>query len=199
VARTYQSAVRAQQARDTRRQLVSAGLELFIRQGWTPTTMTQIAERAALGRPTVYLHFDSKLDVLIACIDAALSDTPVRERPDYQTMGTGTLPQRTAAAARWLRDAYERSADIQHVLDQAAMTTPEAANTRTAMENRRHDEFAYACSLVLAKAPPASLVDEVWALGSRAMWFMLADRGWSPQQWEEWYAGSLLDAIERHA
>jgi TetR/AcrR family transcriptional regulator, cholesterol catabolism regulator len=198
MSRSYRSPVRAEQALGTRRQLISAATTLFVSQGWSPTTMTRIAERAAVGRPTVYLHFDSKLDVLVACIDAALSDVPVRERADYQALGTGTMQQRTAGAARWLREAYQRSADIQRVLDQAAMTTPAAVKTWTAMEDRRHDEFANACRLVLDRRPPPRLVDEVWALGSRAMWFLLADRGWSPQQWERWYGTALLEAVERH-
>jgi hypothetical protein len=27
------------------------------------------------------------------------------------------------------------------------------------------------------------------------MWFKLAERGWSPEQWESWFARALLDAI----
>jgi AcrR family transcriptional regulator len=199
MARSYQSSVRAQRALQTRDRLVVAGQELFLSQGWTPTTMTQVAAVAGVGRPTAYLHFATKLDLLIACIDASLSTVPVRERADYQAMGAGTPPERAATAARWLRDAYQRSAAIQRVLDQAAVTTPQADRTRTLMENRRHDEFANACRLVLGgRDPVAALVDEVWALGSRHLWFLLADRGWSPQDWEAWFANEILHAIDRH-
>jgi hypothetical protein len=68
------------------------------------------------------------------------------------------------------------------------------------MENRRHDEFANACRLVLGgRLPPSTLVDEIWALGSRGMWFMLADRGWSPEQWEAWFVRVILDAVGEHS
>ncbi len=199
MSRSYQSPVRAQRAEQTRQRLVDAGRQLFLSQGWTPTTMTQVAATAGVGRPTAYLHFATKLDLLTACIDASLSTVPVRERADYQAMGQGTPIERATVAARWLRNAYERSAAIQRVLDQAAATTPEAANTRTQMENRRHDEFANACRLVLGgHVPPPALVDEVWALGSRAMWFMLADRGWVPDEWEAWFVATILNAVDRH-
>jgi TetR/AcrR family transcriptional regulator, cholesterol catabolism regulator len=199
VTRSYQSSVRTQGAQQTRDQLVSAARELFLGQGWIPTTMTQVAATAGVARPTAYLHFATKLDLLTACIDASLSVIPVRERPDYQAMGTGTLPRRAATAARWLREAYQRSAAIQRVLDQAAVGTPEAAQVHHLMENRRHDEFANACRLVLGgRLPPSTLVDEIWALGSRGMWFMLADRGWSPEQWEAWFVRVILDAVEEH-
>jgi TetR/AcrR family transcriptional regulator, cholesterol catabolism regulator len=196
--RRYESSVRAARAKENRDRLLSAAHELFTRQGWTMTTMSQVAAAAGLARPTVYLHFDTKLDLLIACIDTSLSEIPVRDRPDYQAMGTGPLPQRVATAGSWLRDAYQRSASIQRVLDDAGVCIPEAALARTRMEQRRHDEFANACRLVLGATPPNALVDEVWALGSRAMWFKLAECGWSPDDWEAWFVRVVLDATHTH-
>ena len=189
--------MRAAQAADNRRRLIATATDLFLLHGWTGTTMSQVAAEAGLARPTLYLHFDSKLTLLLACIDAALSDVPVRERDDYRAMGTGSVAHRTAVAARWLRSAYERSASIQRVLDDAAVGTPDAAHAVASMEQRRHDEFAHACTLVLGNGALSTgwIVDEVWALGSRAMWFKLAERGWSPQQWETWFARALLDSI----
>ena len=161
--------------------------------------MTQLAAAAGLARPTLYLHFDTKVDLLIGCIDSALSDVPVRDRADYQAMGTGTTAERATSAARWLRAANERSALIQRVLDAAAVTAPDAAEARTRMEQRRHDEFAHACTLVLGdREPTDELVDEVWALGSRSTWFMLAERGWSPDRWEKWFTRIILEAVHAH-
>jgi len=197
--RRYQSSVRAERADENRARLVAAAHGLFLRQGWTTTTMTQVAAAAALARPTLYLHFATKVDLLIACIDASLSDIPVRDRADYQAMGDGTLTQRAATAARWLRGAYERSASIQRVLDDAAVSTPEAAQVLARMEQRRHDEFANACRLVIGgRQPPDALVDEVWALGSREMWFKLTQRGWSPDDWQAWFRRVVLDATHTH-
>jgi hypothetical protein len=79
------------------------------------------------------------------------------------------------------------------------VTTPQAAPARARLEQRRHDEVANACRLVLDKTPPLALVDEVWALGSRAMWLTLAEAGWSPQQWEEWFVRVVLDTVHAHA
>ena len=197
--RRYESSVRAERAGENRGRLVSAAHGLFLRQGWTMTTMTQVAAAAGLARPTVYLHFDTKVDLLLACIDTALSEIPVRDRADYQAMGEGTTAQGAATAARWLRNAYERSASIQRVLDDAAVGSPEAARAQARMEQRRHDEFANACRLILGgRVPPNPLVDEAWALGSRAMWFKLAERGWSPDDWEAWFARVVLDASHTH-
>ncbi len=195
--RPYQSSVRADRAAGNRAALVAAATMLFLQQGWTATTMTQVAAAAGLARPTLYLHFETKVALLIACIDSALSDVPVAERPDYQAMAQGTTPCRAVTAARWLREAYQRSAPIQQILDDAASSGPEATQAHARMEQRRHDEFARACSLVLADPnPPAPFVDEIWALGSRMMWFKLAERGWSPQDWEAWFTRVIVDAIK---
>ena len=199
VPRRYELSVRAERAGENRGRLVSAARELFLRQGWTMTTMTQVATVAGLARPTVYLHFKTKVDLLIACIDASLSEIPVRDRTDYLAMGEGAPAERAATAARWLRGAYERSASIQRVLDDAAVSTAEAAQAQTRMEQRRHDEFANACLLVLGSLPSSALVDEVWALGSRAMWFKLAERGWSPDDWEAWFIRVVLEAVRTHS
>jgi AcrR family transcriptional regulator len=199
MTRPYQSTVRAERAQQTRDRIISAGHRLFLEQGWTLTTMTQVAASAGVGRPTLYLHFDTKLDLLTACIDSSLSAVPVRDRADYQAMSAGTLTERAATAGRWLREANQRSADIQRVLDQAAVSTPQAAAAQTRLEQRRHDEYANACQLVLGdRLPPDALVDELWALGSRAMWFMLADRGWTPDVWEAWFVRTLLHAVDSH-
>ncbi len=195
--RRYDSSVRADRAAAHRAALVAAATTLFLQHGWTATTMTQVAAAAGLARPTLYLHFDTKLALLIACIDSALSDVPVAERADYQAMAHGSTPRRAVTAARWLRDAYQRSAPIQRVLDDAASSSAEAAQAHARMEQRRHDEFTRACSLVLAgQSPPLAFVDEIWALGSRMMWFKLAERGWSPQDWEAWFTRVIIDAIK---
>jgi len=192
--------VRARRAEENRGRFVEAAIGLFLRDGWTPTTMSRVAATAGLSRPALYLHFDTKLSLLLACIDASLSDVPVRDRPDFQAMGTGTVRRRTEVAARWLRKAYERAAAIQRVLDDAAAAAPEAERARQRMEQRRHDEFAHACALVLGLplAPDDPLVDEVWALGSRAMWFTFAERGWSADRWEAWFARVLREAVRAH-
>ena len=75
--RRYESSVRAERAGENRDRLVAAAHGLFLRQGWTLTTMTQVAAAAGLARPTLYLHFDTKVDLLIACIDTSLSEIPV--------------------------------------------------------------------------------------------------------------------------
>lgn len=197
--RTYESTIRAETAIRNRQRIIAAAHHLFLEQGWATTTMTQVAQAAGLARPTTYLHFQSKLDLLTACIDASLSDIPVRDRSDYQQMGSGQFHERVETAGRWLRHAHERSAAIQRVLDQAAASSSEATAVLARMEQRRHGEFAHACGLVVGDPdPPKALIDEAWAIGSRSVWFALAGQGWTPEDWEAWFIDAIAHAAGRH-
>jgi len=196
VARTYTSTVRNERAAANRSAVITAATRMFCADGWTSTTMAGVAATSGLTRQTVYQQFDSKLALLDACIDNALSegrDIPVREMATYQAMGTGSLDDRVDAAASWLRAAHERSARIQNVLDQAAVSDADAASRLHVREQRRRDEVAFAVGLVAGGLTPAipiddAIVDSVWLLASRRQWLMLLDeRGWSADQWEQWF------------
>lgn len=173
---------------------------MFVDEGWVATTMARVATASGLTRQTVYQQFESKLALLDACIDTALSDgrsVPVRGMPEYQRMGLGDKHARIAAGTQWLSDAHLRSAEIQNVLDQAAVTDPDAAARLVARENTRWSEVQWALSLILGHDPEDEVVDALWTLASRQLWLMLVrDRGWTPDQWRRWFgnqATTLLD------
>jgi len=49
-----------------RERLVLAAVDLFTEQGYDPTTVAQIAERAGVTRSTFFRHFSDKREVLVA-------------------------------------------------------------------------------------------------------------------------------------
>ena len=65
--RPYRLKQRAESAEETRRRLVQATFELHGEQGIAATTMKQIAERAGVGVGTVYHHFPTLDDTILAC------------------------------------------------------------------------------------------------------------------------------------
>lgn len=52
----------------TRRRLLDAAADLFVAQGYRKTSIDEIARRAGIGKGTVYLHFATKIDVLVATL-----------------------------------------------------------------------------------------------------------------------------------
>lgn len=53
-----------EEAEETRRQLMAAGLELFATKGFAETSVEEIARAAGLSKGAVYWHFDSKAALL---------------------------------------------------------------------------------------------------------------------------------------
>ncbi|MDV7098833.1 helix-turn-helix domain-containing protein [Gordonia amicalis] len=186
-------------ARENRALVIDTATAMFCQEGWVPTTMAAVATRAGLTRPTVYRQFANKLDLLDACIVSALrrdEGVPVRETAGYKAMGHGDRATRIGAAASWLSAAHLRSAAIQHVLDQAAVTDDAAAALRDRREQTRWAEVRWALTLILGAQPADEHVDSMWMLASRTVWLRLTgDRGWSPDRWERWFVAQTTAAL----
>lgn len=180
--------------------VLATATAMFCEDGWVSTTMSGVATRAGLTRPTVYRQFDNKLELLDACIVAALrrdEDVPVRDGADYQAMGHGSRQTRIRAAASWLRAAHLRSAAIQHVLDEAAVTDSDAAALRDQREHTRWNEVRWALTLILDRPPADETVDATWVLASRTFWLRLVrERGWSPDEWEQWFIAHTTTTLD---
>ena len=73
VARTYSSPLRAERAQQNRTLVRSVATSMFCENGWAATTVADVANAAGLTRQTVYQQFPTKLALLDACIDIALS------------------------------------------------------------------------------------------------------------------------------
>ncbi|MDD5397689.1 MAG: TetR/AcrR family transcriptional regulator [Dehalococcoidia bacterium] len=60
-----------------RRVILAVARDLFNRQGYSRTSMRQIAEQAGVAHGTIYLYFGTKLAVADALIDSYISDISV--------------------------------------------------------------------------------------------------------------------------
>ena len=72
VRRTYQSPLREEAARDTRRRIREAATVLFVEQGFVATTMRQVAARAGVAERTVYTAYPTKAELFRKAVDVAL-------------------------------------------------------------------------------------------------------------------------------
>jgi hypothetical protein len=73
----YKLKKRAERQEETRLRIVRATLELHETIGPSLTTISAIAERAGVGRPTVYSHFPDELSLGKACTSLGLSENPL--------------------------------------------------------------------------------------------------------------------------
>jgi AcrR family transcriptional regulator len=105
-SRTYELKQRAERQEETRRRIVEAAVELHSTVGPARTTVTAIAERAGVTRPTVYAHFPDDRSLLQACSGHVRETVPP---PDATAWGEISDPvERVEAALRDLYRYYER-------------------------------------------------------------------------------------------
>lgn len=73
----YELKRRAERQEETRARIARATLELHETVGPSLTTISAIAEKAGVGRPTVYSHFPDELSLFKACSSLDLSENPL--------------------------------------------------------------------------------------------------------------------------
>lgn len=56
-------------SRDTKARLLDAASELFYEEGFGPTAVDKVVARSGVSKPTLYVHFPSKDDLLAAALE----------------------------------------------------------------------------------------------------------------------------------
>lgn len=197
-ARTpYSSVVRSNQARATRRAIVTAAADLFVEQGYAATTIDAVAARARVGRKTVFT-VGGKGALLKLAWDWALTGDdepiPMSERPAVQAMLAERDPRRLVRMwVDMLLDVGSRAAPVGAVVLAAADVDLEARELRDMI---RRESLAGATAFVTHLAGAGGLrpgvsvergADACWALvNSLLLDLVVATRGWSLQEYGEW-------------
>lgn len=99
MARKYQLKRRAARQEETRRRIVEATIALHQTVGGAGATISAIAARAGVERPTVYRHFPDERALLSACTGHYLAINPPPEPATWQEIGDGEERLRVALAA----------------------------------------------------------------------------------------------------
>jgi len=94
--RKYQQTRRAQQAHETRQQIVEAAMALHEELGPAMTSIKAVAEQAGVQRLTVYRHFPDEASLFAACTSHWLTLHPL---PGAQSWSTGNAPEERTASA----------------------------------------------------------------------------------------------------
>jgi AcrR family transcriptional regulator len=208
-AKRYVSEVRDEQARRTRRAIVTAARDLFLAQGYAATTIDAIAEAAHVSRRTVFNSVGGKVVLLKLALDWAIvgDDEPVAmaDRPAVRAIQAERDPRQ--ALTLWVRtitDVAARVAPIAAVLYAAADGDPDASEMLA--EEARNRMFgarafvAYLASLD-ALAPGTSeqqAADLCWALMDGHLYRLLVgQRGWTTAEFERWLSASLAATLLR--
>lgn len=202
VERSYNSALRQQQAAQTRARILDAAGELFASDGDAPTTIRRIAERAGVAVDTVYATFGSKARVFTALIDLRLApagEDNVSDRSEALAVRDERDQRRQLRLfARDIAAISARVRPVFEILRTASAVEPEIAPTYAEMEGHRLRNMRKAADWIAARGPlrvPVERAAEIiWVLASPDVARLLCEgRGWANDDYADW----LEDALAR--
>lgn len=198
--RTYRSVRRAEQAGETRRQILEAARESFLARGYAKTTIARVAAEAGTSAETVYAAFGTKPALLARAVQAALV-----------VDGKGPLASADAEAVRREPDPREHlrlfARDIANVLARVSALFEVLASARgepgidalyRRMQKGRLETLRVMVGWLEKKGglrpglDPDQAAETVWALASPQLYRMLTDvQGWSSDRFAMWLAETL--------
>ena len=178
-------------SRRTAEALLAAARAIIEEDGFDSLTMAAVAERAGVSRRAVYLHFDSRAELLAALL---------LHLGEAEELGTSLQrvwdsPDSLSALDEWARHlarAHPRILLIARAVDQVRRTDPHVAQLRAEIMGR----WRMGCERLMAwldaeghLAPPwtvGTAGDMLWALMSwDVLEGLLVERGWSREQYAE--------------
>jgi TetR/AcrR family transcriptional regulator, regulator of autoinduction and epiphytic fitness len=203
----YASQVRDEQARRTRRAIVTAAHDLFLAQGYAATTIDGIAEAAHVSRRTVFNSVGGKVALLKLALDWAVvgDDEPIAmiDRPAIKAILAESDPRR--ALMLWVQtvtDVAARTAPLGEVLLAAADIESAAAQL---LAEARHNRMLGATLFIRHLASRDGLAvgmteqraaELCWALtDGHLYWLLVAQRSWSTADFSRWLSDSLATAL----
>jgi AcrR family transcriptional regulator len=183
--------------------MVEAARELFIERGYGATALQDVADRAGVAVQTIYFTFGNKRTLLkeLADVTVAGDDRPVAtvDRPWFrEALTAGTADEQIRALVHGAREVLDRVAPITEVLRTAATVDPEVAALWRDDTDPRYTVYATAAQALVAKPGARAgmsaehAADVMFGLLSPELYLVFVrDRGWSPEQWEQWASQTL--------
>lgn len=209
VKRDYRSGLRAAQAADTRRLIVSAAARLFVEDGYGATTIDAIAETAGVSRKTVFTAVGGKVDLLKTAMDWAVAgdDEPTALADRAPLMALLQLDDPVGLLTGWASVMVAidvRVAGLYLALEVAADGDDAAG---ALLEESRRQRLAGARTVVKRLAALNALTDAVPRTDAVDLAWLATDpvlfdrfvriRGWSVAKFENWLARTLTEQLLR--
>lgn len=189
---------REARARETRRRIIEAGLQLFLANGYVNTTVQDIAEAAGVAPATVYQAFGTKHRVLAAALDVTIAgdDAPggVLDRDWVARASRENNPnRRLRLVVEGASNIAARTAPLKEVMRDAAATDAISRELIRTDHERRYRTQEGLVDLLLESRPLRAgldrrrAVDTFFALVNSTTYDLLvAQRGWTLSEWQAW-------------
>ncbi len=187
---------------DTRLAILDAARALFEAHGYFSVGLEAVAKKAGVSRQAIYLHFDSKADLLRALHEHVNEQDVEPAFRDVWACNTAdeALDAFVEASAR----VIPKIIGILNALNTARGVDRDAAATWQAPTEGRYGdclrlaEWLEGEALLTPGVTAAHAADIIWSLASvRAYETLVVDRAWPSRQWVEWLRAALRRLLVR--
>jgi AcrR family transcriptional regulator len=195
--------LRAAKAAATRAKILAAARQQFVKNGYVATTMPTIAKEAGVAVQTLYFTFGTKKAILTEVVDVAVAG----DTAPIATLDRPWVEQALAAPpADMLRmlvtaatEIHERVGPVLDVVRSAAAVDPDIAELWRTNIAQRHTVATLFAGALAAKTTLREGVNAARAaditlaiLTPETYQLLVADRGWTRQDWAHWATGALI-------
>jgi AcrR family transcriptional regulator len=203
--RRYDSARRQDAAQRRRAAVVEAARRLFLREGFSGTTIARIATDAGVSEETVYKAFGNKIALVRAIRDQALAGVgPVHaERRSDQMQASKNDPRQIIRGWGVLTmEVAPRVAPVLLLVRDAAASDPELARLQAEMDAARLTRMTHNARTLLKGGHLRrginldEAADVLWTYSSPELYEMLVvRRGWEVERYGRFIADAMIAAL----
>jgi AcrR family transcriptional regulator len=203
--RRYDSARRQEAAQRRRAAVIEAASRLFVREGFSGTTIARIAEDAGVSEETVYKTFGNKIALVRAIRDKALAgEGPVHaERRSDRIQASENDPRKIVRGWGVLTmEVAPRVAPVLLLVREAAASDPELARLQEEMDAARLTRMTQNARTLLKGGHLRkgitldAAADVLWTYSSPELYELLViRRRWSVERYGQFIADSIIAAL----
>lgn len=202
-ARPYRSPLRQRQAEQTRTAVCRAAAPLFARQGYTRTSLRQVASAAEVSVETVNT-LGGKATVFLRSFELAfMGATEGAAMLEMDAMAPASAADTLEGFVDVMTDVIvagnQRTAGLWAAYVEAANTDADLAAAYAArmqemrVDGRRVLEAMVGRGLCPAPADPQDTVDRIWVLVHPSQYLLLVDHaGWDQDRYSAWMREGVL-------
>lgn len=201
--RVYQSQLRMEQSRQTRRRIVEEAAALFDERGYGATTIDVIAKSAGVSRKTVFDSVGGKAELIKLAYDFAIvgddEAVPLSGRSEVAAMRTEPDARRMLAShAALVTTIGRRLVGVWRALEGAAATDQEVRLLHDSLVEQRRSAMRQPARRLVELGALRSGVSQVEA--SDILWLfsdpglydkLVRQRRWSEARFRKWVCDSL--------
>lgn len=199
------SSLRAEHAAQTRRRILEAAADEFVKQGYAGARIEDIATAAGVAVPTVYKVFTNKVNLLVGALNRAMvgDDVASIEQQEWFTeqLNEPDVELQLRLIARNARRIYERAGRLLNVLRAAAPLDPELNQAWQAIAAQRLERGRRTAKSMTTKHQGRLRLSReetavtLWALTEPELFATYAAGRRTADQYESWLGDILCRSL----